>query len=109
MTIGLASVIILILWISIQTNFDKFHKDRDQLYKVGMIVRTPNREFNDATINAPAGPEYKRAFRQWSKWSDLIHVTNLSCTTTDLQGSGFSILTVHSLTCSLLAWQRVIN
>ncbi len=62
MTIGLASVIILILWISIQTSFDNFHEDRDQLYKVGMIVRTPNREFNDATINAPAGPEYKRAF-----------------------------------------------
>jgi len=62
MTIGLASVIILILWISIQTSFDTFHKDQDRLYKVGMIVRTPNREFNDATINAPAGPEYKKAF-----------------------------------------------
>lgn len=62
MTIGLASVIILILWISIQVSFDKFHKDQDRLYKVGMIVRSPNRESNDATINAPAGPEYKRAF-----------------------------------------------
>jgi putative ABC transport system permease protein len=62
MTIGLASVIILILWISIQVSFDKFHKDQDRLYKVGMIVRTPNREDNDATINAPAGPEYKLAF-----------------------------------------------
>ena len=62
LTIGLASVIILILWISIQTSYDRFHKDQDRLYKVGMIVRTPNRDYNDAKINAPAGPEYKRAF-----------------------------------------------
>jgi len=62
LTIGLASIIILILWISTETSFDKFHKDQDRLYKVGMIIRTPNREYNDATINAPAGPEYMRAF-----------------------------------------------
>jgi putative ABC transport system permease protein len=62
LTIGLASVLILILWISIELRFDTFHKDKDRLYRVAMIMKTPNKEINQAQINAPAGPEFKREF-----------------------------------------------
>jgi putative ABC transport system permease protein len=62
LTIGVASVLIIIIWISVETSFDKFHKDRDQLYRVGMIMKTPNKEINSAEINAPAGPEFKKEF-----------------------------------------------
>jgi putative ABC transport system permease protein len=62
LTIGVASVLIIIIWISEETSFDKFHKDRDQLYRVGMIMKTPNKEINSAEINAPAGPEFKKEF-----------------------------------------------
>lgn len=62
MTIGVASVLVLIIWISVETSYDKFHKDGARLYRVGMIMKTPNKEINSAEINAPAGPEFKREF-----------------------------------------------
>jgi putative ABC transport system permease protein len=62
LTIGVASVLVLIIWISLETSYDKFHKDRERLYRVGMILKTPNKEINSAEINAPAGPEFKREF-----------------------------------------------
>jgi putative ABC transport system permease protein len=60
--IGVASVLLLITWISVETSFDKFHKDSERLYRVGLILKTPNKEINSGSINAPAGPEYKREF-----------------------------------------------
>lgn len=62
MTIGVASVLVLIIWISAETSYDKFHKDRDRLYRIAMIIKTPNIEFNQGSINMPAGPEYKKEF-----------------------------------------------
>jgi putative ABC transport system permease protein len=62
LTIGLASVFILILWVSVEIRYDTFHKDRDRLYRVAMVMKTPNKEINMALINAPAGPEFKKEF-----------------------------------------------
>lgn len=62
LTIGLASVLILILWISVELSYENFHKDKDRLYRVAMIMKTPNKEINQAVINAPAGPEFKKEF-----------------------------------------------
>jgi len=62
MTIGVASVLILIVWIAMETSYDRFHKDRERLYRVAMVLRTPNKDINDGAIYDPAGPEYKRAF-----------------------------------------------
>ena len=62
LTIGVTSVLMLIIWISIETSYDKFHKDSERLFRVGLIMKTPNREINGGSINAPAGPEYKREF-----------------------------------------------
>ena len=62
LTIGLASVIILIIWISYESGYDKFHKDAERIYRVGMNFKTPNKDLNSAEINAPAGPEFKKAF-----------------------------------------------
>ncbi|TAL63255.1 MAG: ABC transporter permease, partial [Bacteroidetes bacterium] len=62
LTIGVSSVLLLIIWISVETSFDKFHKDQERLYRVGMIIKTPNKIINSGSINAPAGPEFKREF-----------------------------------------------
>ena len=62
LSIGVASVLLIIIWISVETSYDKFHKDGNRLYRVGMIFKTPNMVLNAGQINAPAGPEYKREF-----------------------------------------------
>jgi putative ABC transport system permease protein len=62
LTIGVASVLVLIIWISVETGFDKFHKYQERLYRVALIMKTPNKDFNMGSINDPAGPEFKREF-----------------------------------------------
>ena len=62
LTIGVASVLMVLVWISVETSYDKFHKDQERLYRVNLILKTPNKEINSPVINAPAGPEYKREF-----------------------------------------------
>lgn len=62
LTIGVASVLMLLIWISVETSYDKFHKDHERLYRVNLILKTPNKDINSPVINAPAGPEYKREF-----------------------------------------------
>ena len=62
MTICVASVLVLIIWISAETSYDKFHKDQHRLYRVALLIKTPNIQYNQGSINMPAGPEYKREF-----------------------------------------------
>ncbi|HUX94450.1 MAG TPA: ABC transporter permease [Bacteroidales bacterium] len=62
MTIGVASVLMVLIWIAVETSYDKFHTDHERLYRVNLILKTPNKEINSPVINAPAGPEYKREF-----------------------------------------------
>jgi putative ABC transport system permease protein len=62
LTIGVTSVLLLIIWIAVETSFDKFHKDQERIYRVALLMKTPNREINMGQINAPAGPEFKREF-----------------------------------------------
>jgi putative ABC transport system permease protein len=62
LTIGVASVLLIVIWIAVETSYDNFHKDGDRTYRIGMIFKTPNMVLNSASINAPAGPEFKREF-----------------------------------------------
>jgi len=62
LTIGVASALLLTIWIGIETSYDTFHKDSEKLYRVACIYKTPNREINAGSINAPGGPEYKKEF-----------------------------------------------
>jgi putative ABC transport system permease protein len=62
MTIGVGSVLVLIIWVTAETGYDRFHKDRERLYRIAMIIKTPNIEFNQGSINMPAGQEYKKEF-----------------------------------------------
>jgi putative ABC transport system permease protein len=62
LTIGVASVLLILIWISVETSYDKFHNDRDRLFRVAMIMKTPNKDFNLGSIYDPAGPEYKSEF-----------------------------------------------
>jgi putative ABC transport system permease protein len=62
MTVGVGSVLVLIIWISAETSYDKFQKDKERLYRIAVIMKTPNIVYNEGSINMPAGPEYKREF-----------------------------------------------
>jgi putative ABC transport system permease protein len=62
LTVGVGSVLTLIIWILAETSFDKFHKDQERLYRIALLIKTPNVLYNQGSINMPAGPEYKKEF-----------------------------------------------
>jgi putative ABC transport system permease protein len=62
LTIGVASVLVILIWIVVETSYDKFHSMGDRTYRVGMVFKTPNMVLNAASINAPAGPEFRKEF-----------------------------------------------
>ncbi len=62
MTIGVASVLVLIIWILQESSYDNFHTNKERLYRVALKIKTPNIEYNQGSIYMPAGPEYKREF-----------------------------------------------
>ena len=62
LTIGVASVLLVLIWIAVETSYDKFLTDYDRLYRINLLLKTPNKDINSPVINAPAGPEYKREF-----------------------------------------------
>lgn len=62
LTIGVSSVIVLITWVSLETSYENFFKDKDRLYRTGFFFKTPTRIYNEGSIYAPAGPEFLMEF-----------------------------------------------
>jgi len=76
LTIGLASTILISLYITDELSYDRFHKDADRIYQVGVFGRLAGQEFNGASSPAPMAativdeiPDVEAAIRlnQWSK------------------------------------------
>ncbi len=59
---GLTFVILILLWVKAETGYDRFHTGYENIYRVNHIMKTPNRDINMGSINAPAGPEFKANF-----------------------------------------------
>lgn len=62
LTIGVASGLVLVIWISVEISYDKFHKDSERIYRAAYILKTPDKDINYPAIYAPAGPEFKKEF-----------------------------------------------
>lgn len=76
LTIGLASTILISLYITDELSYDRFHKDAEHIYQVGVFGRLAGQEFNGATTPAPMAstlvdeiPDIDAAIRlnQWDK------------------------------------------
>ena len=62
LTIGLTCVILTLLWVKAETEYDRFHSGHENIYRVNHIMKTPKRIINMSGINDPAGPEFKSNF-----------------------------------------------
>ncbi len=62
LTIGITCVLLLALWVRIETSYDRSLRNYERIYRVGLVIKTPNREINSGSINAPAGPEFRENF-----------------------------------------------
>jgi putative ABC transport system permease protein len=62
LAVGLASCILMMLWIKDDLSFDRFHANKDSLFRVIMETKTVNTESLDARTPTPLGQALKDEF-----------------------------------------------
>jgi putative ABC transport system permease protein len=63
LTIGIASFVLIVLWIKAETSYDKFHKNADNIYRVDyMLYEEGILEQHSASGSTGVGKEIKNAF-----------------------------------------------
>lgn len=76
LSIGIASTILIFLYVNDELSYDRFHKDADYIYRVGIKGILAGQEFNGASSPAPMAetlveevPEIREALRldTWTK------------------------------------------
>ncbi|HVX49472.1 MAG TPA: ABC transporter permease [Chitinophagaceae bacterium] len=90
LAIGMAGAVLILLWIQNEVGFDRFHKNKDNLYE--LYVLTANTDGHPSAVNytsQPLGPALKHDFpevesfsRVWYLNNWLIAYNNKSFTTT---------------------------
>ncbi len=64
LAVGMASCIVIFLYVASELTYDKYHDDADRIYRVAMWWKVPSGEFQSAGINAGVAPELSDNFPQ---------------------------------------------
>ncbi len=62
LAIGMACAIIILLWVQNELSYDRFHENRDSLFRVAAFVTFPNRSAHSALGPPPLAPALKEEF-----------------------------------------------
>ena len=62
LAIGMACAIIILLWVQSELNYDRFHENRDSLFRVAAFVSFPNRSSHSVIGPPPLAPALKEEF-----------------------------------------------
>ena len=72
LTIGLACCIVIFLYITDETGFDKYHDNLDRIYRVAVHSETPNLTSYSATVCAPVAQVLRENFPQVEKVAQVF-------------------------------------
>lgn len=75
LAVGMASCMVIFLYVASELTYDRYHDDADRIYRVAMWWKVPSGEFQSAAINAGVAPELIDNFPQveWSARYMPIH------------------------------------
>jgi putative ABC transport system permease protein len=59
LAVGLACSVLMILWVRYEASFDRFHANRDSIYRLVMKTKSPSAITLDARAPTPTGPAVK--------------------------------------------------
>jgi predicted permease len=62
LAIGMACTIIILLWVQNELSYDRFHENRDSLFRVAAYVSFPNRSSHSVIGPPPLAPALKEEF-----------------------------------------------
>ncbi len=64
LAVGMASCMVIFLYVASELTYDRYHDDADRIYRVAMWWKVPSGEFQSAGINAGVAPELIDNFPQ---------------------------------------------
>ena len=64
LSVGMACTIVILLWVQYELSFDRFHENADQIYRLGLDLRTSKIEESIASNGVPAGPAFEKKFSE---------------------------------------------
>ncbi|HRJ28258.1 MAG TPA: ABC transporter permease [Cyclobacteriaceae bacterium] len=59
LTVGVAACLFIFIYVKDELSFDRFHKDADRIYRVGLLGKMAGQEFNVSNSCYPVGPTMK--------------------------------------------------
>ena len=78
LTIGITAALFIVLYLSSELSYDRFHRNIDRMYKVGLHARMGNQDLSGNFTPYPMAaalsseiPEISDAIRLW-RWSDVV-------------------------------------
>lgn len=83
LSIGMACCLFIFIYVSDELSYDRFHKDADITYRVGLIGRMAGQEFNTSNSSWPVGetmkeeiPGVEHSLRLWPRSAALVFKYN---------------------------------
>ena len=74
LTLGLACCIVIFLYVSDETSYDKYHEDLDHIYRVAVRSESPNLTSESASVCAPVAQVLRDNFPQVEKVAQVFRV-----------------------------------
>jgi putative ABC transport system permease protein len=62
LSVGMACTILILLWVQYELSFDRYHENADQIYRLGLNLRTSKIKESIASNGVPAGPTFEKRF-----------------------------------------------
>ncbi len=79
LSIGISCCLFIFIYVSDELSFDRFHKDVDRIYRVGLLGRMAGQEFNTSNSSWPVGetmqeeiPGVEASIRLWPRSVPLV-------------------------------------
>lgn len=69
LTVGLTAVLLILLWVRMETSYDRFHPDVDRIYRLGSRVETGQNPVYVQTMGGPVAPALGVEYPEVEAWN----------------------------------------
>jgi len=71
--LGFTCSVVILLYVSFEFSFDKFHEDKERIFRVNEIAISPENKENSSSLRMPYGPALKEEI---SEIEDVVRIRN---------------------------------
>src|SRR5215475_4425481 len=91
LTVGMAGAALILLWLQNEISFDRFHKNKNRLYKVyGLTNNTDGRPAVIPVVSQPLGPALKQNFPEVEAQTRVKEVSSFLLTANNKAFTGIN-------------------